>query len=133
MSRPGPSPGPPPRVPGGQRIGYMRVHNLLKDETQDGAELVTFMLGVVRGKVKGAEDIMARIKAADWLWTKMHGKDPSQVIVSGRGLDFSRLSDAQLAAIREVRMLPAGAAPSQVQAQALALLVASNPPEDSDG
>lgn len=133
MSRSGPSPGPPPRVPGGQRIAYMRVIAMLRNETDDGAELVTLMLGIARGEVKGAQDVTARMKAADWLWTRLHGKDPSQVIVSGRGLDFSRLSDAQLSAIREVRLLPAGAAPTQEQAQALALLVASNPPEDGDG
>ena len=71
--KPGVSPNP-----GGRPKG---IAALVREQTADGAELVEFMLDVLRGKRKGP--LRLRMEAAAWLADRGFGKPVQQLDVGG--------------------------------------------------
>ena len=56
--------------PGGRPRGFVRA---IREETADGSELVTFMLRVLRGRVRGVR-LRDRLEAATWLADRGFGR-----------------------------------------------------------
>ena len=67
--------------PGGQSRGLAR---LVREQTKDGAELVAFMLGVLRGR---KQPLRLRMEAAAWLADRGFGKALQQMELSGPGAE----------------------------------------------
>ena len=65
--------------PGGRPKG---LAELVRRETKDGAELVRFMLGVLRGR---KQPLRYRLEAATWLADRGFGKALQQMELSGPG------------------------------------------------
>ena len=64
--------------PGGRPKG---LASLVREQTNDGAELVAFMLSVLRGRKKAP--LRLRMEAAAWLADRGFGKALQQMEVSG--------------------------------------------------
>lgn len=67
--------------PGGRPKG---LAELVRRETKDGAELVRFMLGVLRGR---KQPLRYRLEAAAWLADRGFGKALQQLELSGPGAE----------------------------------------------
>lgn len=67
--------------PGGRPKG---LAELVRRETKDGAELVRFMLGVLRGR---KQPLRYRLEAAAWLADRGFGKALQQMELSGPGAE----------------------------------------------
>ena len=87
--------------PGGRNKAYYKVQRLISEQTDDGQEVVDFVLAVMRG-TSDAEllDPKCRIWAAGWLADRLIGK-AAQVVVPVEEappaqMDDSALSDAEL-------------------------------------
>jgi hypothetical protein len=68
--------------PGGRPKG---LPALIKEQTKDGAELVAFMLAVLRGRKKAP--LRLRMEAAAWLADRGFGKALQQMELSGPGAE----------------------------------------------
>jgi hypothetical protein len=88
----------PPGVsgnPGGRPRGLVSA---IRSETRDGAELVQFMLSVLRGEIGGAT-LRDRVAAASWLADHGFGRAPQALaVLAGRVEPGSQPDPAQLVA-----------------------------------
>jgi hypothetical protein len=89
--------------PGGRPKG---IGSLVREQTRDGAELVAFMLAVLRGRKKAP--LRLRMEAAAWLADRGFGKALQQVEVGnmeGEEIVF-RIVDARGAPDADPQRLP---------------------------
>ena len=94
----------PPGVsgnPGGRPLGFS---HLIRERTNDGADLVDFALSILQGK-RGAR-LQQRLEALQWLADRGWGRAVQSIEASGpgggpivvsQGPDLSQLSDGELA------------------------------------
>ena len=69
--------------PGGRPKGAVVLAALIREQTADGAELVDFMLNVLRGRRKAP--LRLRMEAAAWLADRGFGKALQQLELGGPG------------------------------------------------
>ena len=69
--------------PGGKAKG---LASLVRDQTRDGAELVEFMLGVLRGRKKAP--LRLRMEAAAWLADRGFGRVAQPITADPEGASF---------------------------------------------
>jgi|SRR6266849_9612211 len=94
--------------PDGRPRGNREFAELIADETRDGAELIEYALAVLRGE-KGHEELGDVRWAVEYLTTRMLGRAPQTIELTGRGggpIEFGHREQliARFAALLAVRV-----------------------------
>lgn len=106
--------------PGGRPKAATALAELVRSETADGKEIVTFLLDVMRGKADGLSDPKSRLWAAARLLDRGFGRPAQHIEVTSSkaapAVDYSALSDAELEQLERItdKLQRATARPAEV-------------------